>query len=113
MCLGTAQKSQGAWEKWFERDSKEPVCESRVEMFLENTHGEQELEVSFSVGPGYRTEFQCEPRVQNRDSSALPEGETDIKILAATVFGRYRWWHFVFSLFHFQDYINLYFLTII
>ena len=57
MCLGTTQKSQDAWEEMrFERDSGEPVYESRVEMFLENAHGEQELKVSFSVGTGYRTE---------------------------------------------------------
>ena len=44
MCLGTTQKSQDAWEEMrFERDSGEPVYESRVEMFLENAHGEQEL----------------------------------------------------------------------
>lgn len=34
------------------------MCESRVEMLLENAHGEQELEVSFNVGPGFRTETQ-------------------------------------------------------
>lgn len=57
MCLGTAQKSQDAWEeKRFKKDSREPVCESRMEMFLENAHGEQKLKVSFSVGTGYKTE---------------------------------------------------------